>query len=88
MGCSRKLAPVGVPRPYGWSASTPVTPVRGRENGGRVLVEANVVRSLSPVAEWRGGALALPLARPAGERVAVLLQAENGRILGTVLPTR
>ena len=65
------------------------TPVRGGENGGRVLVETNVVRSLSPVAEWRGEALGLPLTQPAGQRAAVLLQAENGRILGAaVLPAR
>lgn len=49
------------------------TPVRGGENGGRVLVQTNVARSLSPVAEWRGEALGLPLARPEGERAAVLL---------------
>ena len=47
------------------------------------------MRSLSPVAEWHGEALGLPLTRLARERAAVLLQAENGRILGTaVMPAR
>ena len=58
------------------------TKVGGGENGGRTLVEANVVRSMGALAEWRGQALRLPLARPQGERAAVLLQAADGSILG------
>lgn len=59
-----------------------VTPVRGGENGGRTLVHANVVRSLTRAADWRGEALRLRPARPAGERMAVLLQGRDGAILG------
>jgi hypothetical protein len=59
-----------------------VTPVASGENRGRTLTHSNVVRSLSPLGEWRGEALNLSGARPAGERVAVLLQASSGSILG------
>lgn len=51
------------------------------ENGGRTLTEANIVRSLAVAGEWRGQALALHAPIGAGERQAVLLQAEDGRIL-------
>lgn len=51
------------------------------ENGGRTLTEANIVRSLAVAGEWRGQALALRAPIGAGERQAVLLQAEDGRIL-------
>lgn len=60
------------------------TPVRAGENGGRLLTEVNVVRGLVPVAGWSGAAVDLVAPRPAGERVAALLQANDGRILGAV----
>jgi hypothetical protein len=59
-----------------------VTSVGAGENAGRTLTEVNVVRSLKPVAAWRGAALDFTVARPPGERAAVLLQAEDGRYLG------
>jgi hypothetical protein len=62
-----------------------VTPVKGGENAGRTLTEVDVVRSLATVGSWSGGPLSLQLERPAGERVAAFLQAEDGRILGLAL---
>jgi hypothetical protein len=52
------------------------------ENSGRKLLESNIVRSLTPIATWTGSAFALHQAAPAGEDFAILLQAEDGRILG------
>lgn len=57
------------------------TPIGSGENGGRTLTETNVVRAIAPVAAWTGAALDTVAPRPAGERVAVLLQADDGRIL-------
>lgn len=59
-----------------------VTAVRGGENSGRTLSEAQVVRSLRAVGDWDGGARTLAMPPPAaGERAALLLQAPNGGIL-------
>ena len=58
------------------------TPVRAGENGGRTLTEVNVVRSFAPVGTWHGTPVSTTLPRPPGERAAVLLQADDGRILG------
>jgi hypothetical protein len=55
------------------------------ENGGRTLSETNVVRSLAPAAPWSGATVDLDLPRPEGERVAVLLQSEDGRIIGAAV---
>jgi hypothetical protein len=52
------------------------------ENGGRTLLEANIVRSFQQVGTWTGAPLALHVPVPAGEAFAVLLQAADGRILG------
>ncbi len=57
------------------------TPVRGGENGGRVLPETNVVRSFAAAGSWSGVPLTLVVPAPEGERAAVLLQAADGRIL-------
>ena len=57
------------------------TPVGRGENGGKTLLEANVVRSMVPLDSWRGGALRVPHALPAGERLAVLVQAADGHLL-------
>lgn len=66
-----------------------VTHIGGGENGGRTLTEVNVVRSLAPVAAWRGRAMDVTAKPPEGERVAVLLQAAGGHIFGVaVLPVR
>ena len=57
------------------------TPVRRGENAGKMLVDRNVVRSLTRLDGWSpGGAVAA--AKPDGDRTAVLLQAADGRILG------
>jgi hypothetical protein len=55
------------------------------ENSGQTLLESNVVRSLTAVGRWTGAAVELRKAIPAGERVAALLQADDGRILGAAL---
>ena len=59
-----------------------VTAVARGENAGRRLVEANIVRGVTLAGEWTGQALRLALARPNGERLAVIVQAADGRILG------
>ena len=59
-----------------------VTAVGGVENGGSTLAYAHVVRSIARMGEWFGGAQQHSAARPLGERVAVLLQAPDGGILG------
>ncbi len=59
-----------------------VTPVGRGENGGRTLVEANVVRSVAVVGRWSGRALRIEAGFPEGEDAAVLLEAPDGRIVG------
>jgi hypothetical protein len=56
------------------------------ENNGRKLLESNIVRSLTSIGVWTGAALALSQSPPAGEDFAVLLQAEDGRIIGAAGP--
>jgi hypothetical protein len=58
------------------------TPVGRGENSGRTLHESNIVRSLTPIAAWTGSAVTLHQPPPAGEAFAVLLQADDGRIIG------
>ena len=58
------------------------TEIRRGENGGRSLVQANVVRSIRDLGPWTGAALAFTEAAPAGADAAVLLQEPNGRIVG------
>ena len=58
------------------------TSVGRGENGGRTLEEANIVRSMSVLGTWSGQAVRLQAAFPAGEEVAVLLQRNDGRIVG------
>jgi hypothetical protein len=53
------------------------TPVGRGENAGQTLVESNVVRSLTTLGEWSGAVLDLHHALPAGEHLAVLLQAKE-----------
>lgn len=61
-----------------------VTPIGGGENGGRTLTQTQVVRAVGRVGEWTGAPLTLELPRPEGERAAVLLQGDDGRMLGAV----
>jgi hypothetical protein len=58
------------------------TPIGRGENSGRTLTESNIVRSLTPIGTWAGSAVTLRPSLPAGEAFAVLLQAEDGRIIG------
>lgn len=52
------------------------------ENGGRTLVESNIVRGLAMAGTWDGGQAQLRHPAPAGERLAVLLQGAGGVMLG------
>ena len=52
------------------------------ENAGRTLEQANVVRAIQDLGRWSGAAATVEAAAPAGETAALLLQAEDGRILG------
>jgi hypothetical protein len=61
------------------------TPVARGENAGRVLVEANIVRSLPELGPWAGAARIVQVPVPAGERHAVLVQAVDGRMLGVAV---
>ncbi|HVY15370.1 MAG TPA: DUF1223 domain-containing protein [Rhodopila sp.] len=58
------------------------TAVGGGENGGRTLTEANVVRSMSVLGAWSGQPLRLQVPNPVGQEVAVLLQRDDGHIVG------
>jgi len=61
------------------------TQVGRGENGGRTLEEANIVRSMSVLAEWSGAPVHLQAPTPAGQDVAVLLQREDGHIVGAAV---
>jgi hypothetical protein len=52
------------------------------ENSGRTLLESNIVRSLTPIGSWSGSSIDLRQQPQAGQNFAVLLQAEDGRIIG------
>ena len=58
------------------------TQIGGGENGGRTLIDSNVVRSIRPVGSWSGKPLRTTAPIPVGERIAILLQAPDGAILG------
>jgi hypothetical protein len=58
------------------------TPIGRGENGGRTLLESNVVRSLTAIGGWNGSSVTIRHPAPLGEDAAVLLQTEDGRILG------
>jgi len=57
------------------------TPVLRGENAGRTLEQANVVRAIRDLGRWSGGASTFRTAQSEGDAAAVLLQAEDGRIL-------
>jgi hypothetical protein len=58
------------------------TQIARGENSGRTLTEANIVRSMQIVGSWTGQTLRLGSLMPAGEAVAVIVQGQDGRILG------
>ena len=58
------------------------TSVQRGENAGRQLSESNIVRNFQKVADWTGQPLSLAIPLPMAERVAIILQASDGRILG------
>jgi hypothetical protein len=58
------------------------TAVGRGENGGRILTEANIVRSMSVLGAWSGKPVRLQVPNPAGQEVAVLLQRNDGHIVG------
>jgi hypothetical protein len=58
------------------------TAVGRGENGGRSLTEANIVRSMSMLGAWSGKPVRLQVPYPAGQQVAVLLQRDDGHIVG------
>ncbi len=58
------------------------TAVGRGENGGRTLTESNIVRSIRPVGHWSGAPLSVVEETPAGQDVAVLVEAPDGSIVG------
>ena len=52
------------------------------ENGGRTLIESNIVRGLDMSGHWDGPAITLRRSLPQGEHLAVLLQTPTGTMLG------
>ena len=58
------------------------TAVGRGENSGRTLLESNIVRSIRSVGEWSGAPLQISEPVPAGQDIAVLLEAPDGRIVG------
>jgi hypothetical protein len=61
------------------------TPVVRGENGGRTLEEANIVRSMSVLNAWSGKPVRLQVPYPVGQDVAVLLQRDDGHIVGAAM---
>ena len=61
------------------------TAVARGENAGRTIVETNVVRSVAALGAWAGSAVQRTAAIPAGEHLAGLVQAADGRILGAAM---
>jgi hypothetical protein len=59
------------------------TPVRRGENAGSMAIDANGVETFKTIADWSGQKLDLPIEAPEpGYGLAVLVQADDGRILG------
>ena len=58
------------------------TAVGRGENSGRTLTESNIVRSIRTVGQWSGAPMTIEEEAPAGQDVAVLLEAPGGAIVG------
>lgn len=58
------------------------TAVGSGENGGHTLTEANIVRSMAVLGTWSGKPIRVQVPNPAGQEVAVLLQRDDGHIIG------
>lgn len=59
------------------------TQVQRGENAGRTAIDANGVEAIERAGDWTGQQLEIPIGRVEdGHGVAVLVQAEDGRILG------
>jgi hypothetical protein len=58
------------------------TAVGRGENSGKTLTEANIVTSMSVLGKWSGKPLRLQAPYPTGQDVAVLLQRDDGHIVG------
>jgi hypothetical protein len=61
-----------------------VTAVKRGENSGRTLAHVDVVRGLEEVAQPNAGEIAVPIPWPC-DRVAAVVQAGDGRILGVAI---
>lgn len=61
------------------------TAVARGENSGQTLAEANIVRSMSVLGKWSGKPVQLHVPAPVGQDVAVLLQRDDGRIVGAAV---
>jgi hypothetical protein len=63
--------------------------VGGGENDGRTLTHSDVVRGFAEIGRFRGaaGVIAAPVPWPA-DRIAALLQADDGRIIGVAVADR
>jgi hypothetical protein len=60
-----------------------ITRVTGGENARSTLQDANGVESLASLGSWNGSVLSFAIEPPAaGEGIAVLVQASDGRMLG------
>ena len=60
-------------------------PVGRAENGGRTLEEAGIVHSMSVLNAWSGKPVRLQVPYPVGQDVAVLLQRDDGHIVGAAV---
>lgn len=58
------------------------THVGGGENRGKTVTEINVVRSVISLGPWLGQEEKFTLSHPAGQHVALILQAKSGAVLG------